>query len=912
MPVLGPIYTGLGEIYQYTLEHPGDGTRAISIEELTHRRMVQDWVVRPLLRSISGIAEINSQGGYIKEYHVIIDPDQLQNYNITIQQVEHSIANNNANSSGGILSVDAEQYLVRGVGLIQTPQDIGNIILDEQDGVPIFVRDVGKVEMGTDERFGAIIKNGYTESVSGIVMMVRGGNAQEIISKIKTRVAEINERGLLPSGLRIVPFYDRSELINKALFSVGKVLVEGVLLVIITLLLFLGDIRSSMIVIATLIITPLVTFMVMNSQDIPANLMSLTGMTIAIGLIADSTVVVVENTFLRLGNASHTGVSRMRTIITAVTEIVVPIIFGICIIILIFLPILTLQGVEGKLFSPLALTTTIALAISLVLSLTLSPALCSYILKRKVNQDTIVVLTLRKIYLKFLNQALRNEKKTIFTAFGLFSLSVILVPFLGKAFIPELKEGTLTPQINRVESMTLDESLQMEFEAHRLILSVDGVKSVVSKLGRGESPIDPTGQNTSSPIVTLDPDTERSQDEIDQDIQRMLESLPGVQIVPTQPIAERVNKLLTINGVESPVKIKIFGDDLIVLRTLSEKVAGIIKTISGAKNINFEQLSGQRSMMIHIDRNAIARHGINVSDVNNLISVAIGGKKISHLYEGEKRFSITLRFPGQFRDHMSAINNLILYNAEGAMIPLQSVARIQITDGPVQLTRENASRRVTVSSDIAGRDLGGFVEEMQERLAAELVLPKGYYIDWGGQFKNMERTISALSISIPIAIILIFLLLYLLFNSVKLAALTLLVLPFASIGGIFSLLITGEYLSVPTSVGFIAIWGIAILNGVVLLTYIQKLCDEGTGTEEAILTGCHQRFRPVLMTATLAGFSLAPFLFVSGPGSEIEQSLAIVIIGGLITSTLLTLIVLPTLYQWLFVSLKTTPLRKNV
>ncbi len=894
VPVLGPVSTGLGEVYQYTLDHPDDGERALTVEELTHRRVIQDWVVRPLLRSIPGVAEINSQGGYVKQYQVWANPDRLRHYNLTLQQVERAIANNNANSSGGILPLENEQYLVRGVGLIQTLQDIGNIVLDEQGGVPVFVRDIAEVKIGTEVRYGAVMKGGYTESASGIVLMVRGGNAKEIVGNVKAKVAEINERNMLPDGLQIVPYYDRTELVDSALWTVSKVLIEGIILVVIILFIFLGDVRSSLIVVATLVITPLATFMVMNHQNISANLMSLGGMAIAIGLMVDSTVVVVENVYHRLSNANDE--SRIRTIIDAVTEVGVPVIFGICIIILVFLPLMTLQGMEGKLFSPLAFTIAIALAISLIISLTLSPVLCSYILKGGADHDTKIITILKSAYLRLLDKALAKEKTTISVAIVLLLSSFALFPFLGTSFIPTLMEGSLTPQINRVASISLNETIEMEFEAHKMIMSVPGVERIVSKIGRGESPADPAGQNESDPIVTLDTSAGRTQMDIDEDIRKKLSVLPGVQIVLSQPIAERVDEMLT--GVRSEIAIKIFGDELSVLRELSEDISRILKSVPGSQDIRVERLSGQQSLTIDIDRDAIARHGINVADVNELITTAIGGKDVTNLYEGERRFAIALRFPERFRDNIEDIKNLLLRAPDGAMIPLRAVSQINIVDGPAQISREGAKRRVVVGSNVDGRDLGGFVAEIQERLAEEIQLPPGYYFEWGGQFENMERAMATLSIIVPVTIALIFFLLFILFDSVKLAGLTILVLPFASIGGVFALFITGEYLSVPASVGFIALWGIAVLNGVVLLTYIRKLRNDGVNLSEAVVKGCQQRFRPVLMTATVAMLGLVPFLFATGPGSEVQQPLAIVVIGGLITSTLLTLVVLPTLYRW--------------
>lgn len=896
-PRLGPVSTGLGEVYQYTIDHPDDGERALTVEELTKRRIVQDWIVRPMLRSIPGVAEINSQGGYVKQYHVLTNPNKLRHYDLTLEQVEKAIAENNANASGGILPTGSEQYLVKGVGLIRTLQDIGNIVLSEERGVPVFVRDVAEVKLGTEVRAGAIIKGGYTESASGIVLMIRGGNAKEIVGRVKAKVAEINEQNLLPDGLQIVPYYDRTDLVDAALWTVSKVLMEGIFLVIIVLFIFLGDVRSSLIVVATLVVTPLLTFMVMNHQGISANLMSLGGLAIAIGLMVDSTVVVVENVFHRLGHSDSAPESRTRAIVDAVAEVGTPVIFGICIIILVFLPLMTLQGMEGKLFSPLAFTIAIALAISLIVSLTLSPVLCAYVLKGgTAEHDTRVIIGLKKTYRFLLNAALKKGRLTVITALGLLLLSFMLFPFLGKSFIPTLQEGALTPQINRVASISLAEAIEMEMEAMKAISQVPGVKSVVSKLGRGESPADPAGQNESDPMVTLDPNSGRTQDEVDDDIRKLLEVLPGVNIVLSQPIAERVDEMVT--GVRSEIAVKIFGDDLDKLRELSEQIARILRTVPGAQDIRIERLSGQQSLTIDIDRNAIARNGINVADVHELIETAVGGREVSILYEGERRFSIVVRFPQHFRDSIESIRNLLLRAPDGVTVPLYTVASINIVDGPAQVSRENAKRRVVVGSNVEGRDLGGFVAEVQERIAKEVKLPDGYFFEWGGQFENMERAMNTLSIIVPVTIAAIFFLLFMLFNSIKLAALIILVLPFASIGGVFGLFVTGEYLSVPASVGFIALWGIAVLNGVVLISYIRKLRDEGVAVREAVIRGCEQRFRPVLMTATVAMLGLVPFLFATGPGSEVQRPLAIVVIGGLITSTLLTLVVLPVLYRW--------------
>jgi cobalt-zinc-cadmium resistance protein CzcA len=896
VPVLGPVSTGLGEVYQYTIEHPDDGQRALTEQELAERRAVQDWVVRPLLRSIPGVAEINSQGGYVRQYQVQVDPARLFHFRMSVQQVVQAIAANNANSSGGILPRASEQFLIQGVGLIRTVEDIANIVIREDGGVPVFVRDVASVSIGSEVRQGAIVKGGYTESVAGIVLMMRGGNAKEIVGRIKDRVDEINAKGMLPGGLKIVPFYDRTDLVDAALWTVGKVLIEGILLVVVILFIFLGDVRSSLIVVATIIIAPLTTFILMNRYGISANLMSLGGLAIAIGLMVDATVVVVENVYLRLGEYVPGGKSRRRIVFEATSEVATPTIFGIAIIILVFLPLMTLQGIEGKMFAPLALTIAMALAVSLVVSLLLSPVLCSLFLKGGGDHETWLIAFLKRRYTPLLDAALGRPWVTVGAAVALLAGALGLFPLLGKSFMPIMKEGALTPQINRVPSISLEESLRIEMDAMKRIAAVPGVKMVVSKLGRGESPADPAGPNESDPIVLLDPKSGRSQDEIDEDIRQRLSTIPGVQIVLSQPIAERVDEMVT--GVRSQLAIKVFGNELSELRRISEAVARVLRSVPGSQDIRIERLSGQQSLQIEIDRFAIARYGLNVADIHQIIESAVGGKEVTSVYEGERRYAVTVRFPPERRNSVEAISAIKVRSHEGSEVPLSALARIRLVDGPAQLSREGAKRRVVVGADVSGRDLGGFVAEVRQRLDAEVRLPEGYYFDFGGQFENMERAMATLSVIVPITVGAIFFLLFLLFNSVKLASLIILVLPFASIGGIFGLFVTGEYLSVPASVGFIALWGIAVLNGVVLVTCIRRLREEGKDVAVAVRDGCLLRFRPVMMTATVALLGLVPFLFATGPGSEVQRPLAVVVIGGLITSTLLTLVVLPALYRW--------------
>ena len=625
-PVLGPVSTALGEVYQYTLERPDDGKRELTRAELTERRTVQDWVVRPLLRSIPGVAEINSTGGHVKQYQVLVDPDRLRYFKVSIHDVWQALARNNANSGGGVLPQRAEQYLVRGIGLVRNLDDIRDIVLKEVGGTPVYVRDVAEVTLGEEVRHGAMIKDGHTEAVGGVVMMIRAGNAKEVVGRVKARVAEINARGMLPGGLQVVPYYDRSELVDAALWTVVKVLLEGVLFVVVVLVLFLGDLRSSLIVVATLVLTPLATFIVMNRYGISANLMSLGGLAIAIGLMVDGSVVVIENAYGQLGQ--RPGEPRARVIFESVREVATPVVFGVGIIILVFLPLMTLSGMEGKMFAPLAYTIAIALAISLVLSLTLTPALASFLLKGGAEHDTWLIAALKRPYLALLQRALANRKRTVGVAVALFVATLALVPFLGTAFIPEMKEGSISPSMDRVPNISLDESIQMEKEAMRRTMEVPGVKSAVSRLGRGESAADPAGPNESDPIVSLKPRSEWpsgwTQDDIAAAILDKLRTMPGVQLVMAQPISDRVDEMVT--GVRSDVAVKVFGDDLEVLRAKANEIARVAGTVRGVRDMRVERTGGQQYLTIAIDRQAIARQGLNVSDVQDVIETAVGAR----------------------------------------------------------------------------------------------------------------------------------------------------------------------------------------------------------------------------------------------------------------------------------------------
>ena len=905
-PVLGPITNALGEVYQYTLELPGESKskHILTQEELTERRTLEDWVVRPLLRSIPGVAEINSTGGFVKQYETLVDPQKLHYYNLTIADVRNALGSNNANAGGGILQQHAEQYLIRTVGLVRNLDDIRNVVLKEKAGTPIYIRDVAEVRMGTEVRAGAMVKDGYTESVGGVVLMTIGGNAKEIVGQVKQRVDQINAKGMIPGGLRIVPYYDRSILVDASIHTVTEVLAEGVVFVVIVLVLFLGDIRSSLIVGSTLIVTPLLTFLIMNSIGLSANLMSLGGLAIAIGLMVDGSVVVVENVFSKLSHARHEAHGevptrdRLKLVYQAVTEVATPVLFGVAIIILVFLPLMTLEGMEGKMFAPLAYTIAIALGISLILSLTLSPVLSSYLLKGGSEKDTRLVRWLRKPYSAMLHWVMVHRMASVLTVLALFLGAICLFPLLGTAFIPEMQEGTLSPNADRVPNISLDESLKMEMAMQKTMMQVPGVTNVVSRLGRGESPADPAGPNEADVIASLLPFDERprgmTQEKIADEMRERLSSIPGINLVMSQPISDRVDEM--VSGVRADVAVMLYGDDLDVLVSKAGEIARVASGLRGTQDTRVDRVGGQQYLTIQIDRKAIARYGLNASDVNDLVETAIAGKSATQIYEGERRFDATVRLPASLRDSIADIRELQVSSPDGPRIPLKELASINVVEGPALINRSMGKRRIVVGVNVQGRDLGGYVAELQSKVDKQVKLPPGYVIEWGGQFQNMQRAMHHLMIIVPITVAAIFFLLFILFGSVRFAALIITVLPLASIGGVLGLFLTGEYLSVPASVGFIALWGIAVLNGVVLVSYIRKLREDGMPQHEAVREGARLRFRPVMMTATVAALGLAPFLFATGPGSEIQRPLAIVVIGGLVSSTALTLLLVPAVY----------------
>jgi cobalt-zinc-cadmium resistance protein CzcA len=900
---LVPNTTGLGEVFQFYLEGPHDKEQDFVMTEtdLMERRTLEDWVIRPLLKGLPDVVDVNSLGGFVKQYQVIVEPGLLRKYGLALHDVFDAVAKNNANAGGNILEKDDEKYVVRGVGLIKTLEDIEHIVVKEVGGTPVYVRDVAEVRIGHAVRHGAAVVNGKHEAITGIVLMLRGGNARDVVQSIKDKIDEIHHKRLLPDGLRIVPFYDRIELITAALDTVYKALLEGIVLVVVILFLFLGNVRSALIVTATLIVTPLVTFIIMDYAGLTANLMSLGGLVIAIGMMVDGSVVVVENVYRHLAEQRDDRFNKTHVILHAVTEVGQPVIFGILIIILVFLPILTLQGMEGKMFQPLANTIIIALVVSLVLSLTLSPVLCALALKRGTEEDTFLLRWAKRVYLPTLHWAMGHRVIVLAIALGLLGASLSLFPFLGGEFIPILNEGAISPQTIRYPSIALDRSIEIEKEMQRAVMEFPEVRMVVSKIGRSEMGNDPQEPNASDPVVSLKPmdqwTTAKTKAALDDAVRKRIEKVPGANYLLSQPIQQRVDELLS--GVRSEATIKILGDDLAVLRSTAEKIQAIMTTVRGVGDVRVEQLFGQTYLTIDIDRGKISRFGINVAHIQEIITTAIGQEAATRVYEGNKRFDLTFRYPEQYRNSVETIKNILLTTPTGALVPLGDLATIELREGPSLISREGLQRRIYVGFNTLGRDIESVVAEAQAKIAKQINLPPGYHFVWGGSFENMQRAMARLKIILPITIGLIFILLFASFNSVRHAALIIMNLPFAMIGGIVALWLTGEYLSVPASVGFINLFGVAVLNGIVLVSYFNKLREDGLKGDEAVIKGCTLRLRPVLMTALVALLGLIPLAFAHGIGSEVQRPLAVVVIGGLVSSTLLTLIVLPVLYRWL-------------
>jgi cobalt-zinc-cadmium resistance protein CzcA len=888
--MLGPISTGLGEVYQYRLHGPK--------YDLTELRTLQDWVVRPMLRTVPGVADVNSLGGLPKEYQVLVDPDRLKNFGLTLRQVFEAVERNNANVGGGFIRHQEEQFVVRGLGMIRNVDDIRNIVVVSERGTPIFLRDVAEVGIGARTRYGGVTYEGKGEAVEGLVLMLMGGNSREIVTNVKTKVDEINR--VLPAGVAIVPFYDRTELVNRAIWTVEKALLEGAVLVVAVLIVFLGNLRSAVIVSLMLPLSILFTFVLMKGLGLSANLMSLGGLAIGIGMLVDGAVVMVENIYRHLSEKQARGGSTVHHILEAAREVGRPVLFGILIIIVVFLPLFSLTGVEGKMFKPLAFTVAFAMFGSLILSLTLVPVLCSLLFAAGVQErEPWLVRRLRERYRRMLAAALAHPKALVGGAVGLLIGALVLFPFIGKEFVPTLDEGDIVINVTRLPSISLDDSLRINGEVERALMKFPEVKTIVTRTGTDEIGVDPMGPELSDIFIILKPEREwtvRTKEELKEKMREAMDGIPGIAYVFSQPIQMRVDEMLA--GVRAQIAVKIFGEDMQVLAETATRIERVLRGIPGAVDVRAEQVSGQYFLEIEADRQALARYGINVADLNEVVETAIGGKVATEVVEGQRRFGVLVRFPEAVRGNVESVENLTVSAPDGARIPLKQLAAIRVAEGPVQINREEGSRRIVIEANVEGRDIASFVAEGQQRIAEAVALPSGYYVTWGGQFENQQRAMQRLAIVVPVALFLIFLLLFTAFNALRHAFLILANIPFALIGGIVSLFISGLYLSVPASVGFIALFGVAILNGVVLVSTFNQLRQEGMTLEEAVRLGSERRLRPVLMTALVASLGLVPLLLATGPGSEVQKPLAVVVVGGLITSTALTLLVLPALYRW--------------
>jgi cobalt-zinc-cadmium resistance protein CzcA len=896
---MGPIGTAMGEIYQYTLEGamPEDPQKKVSY--LTELRTIQEWIITPQLKSVAGVNEINSFGGYFKQYQVIVSPEKLLKYGITVDDVYSAIGNNNENVGGNLLERGADQFIVRGVGLIRDVNDIENIVLRSAGGTPTSIRDVAQVKIGEAVRMGAAMKNGKDECVGGIVMMLRGENSREVVRKVAEKVREINENNVLPEGIRIVPFYDRSDIVSASVSTVNKALIEGSILVLIVLYLLLNSIRGSIVVLIALPLSLLATFIVMKLTGISANLMSLGGLAISIGMIIDTTIIQVENVQRHLSEEGmkHT---KLFTVLKAVMEVRKPSIFGELIIALTFIPILSLEGIEGKMFSPLALTVAIALLASLFLSVFVIPVLCILFLKPQAEKESFIMKRANRLYLPLLDYAM-NNKKVILSIAGVFLIaSLFLATKLGTEFIPTMDEGAFDMDVSMLPGVSLATSVEANQRAAKKLKEFDELDVVVARTGQTGIALDTRGTDKTAYVGIFKPKKEWKRDiskeELTNEMRESLESIAGITFGFSQPIQCRIDELVA--GTRAQLILKLFGEDIDVLSDKSAEIAKVLSTIKGGTDLNAEKVSGQPYLTVNIDRSSIARYGLNISDVQNVIEIAVAGKAASQLYEENRSFDITVRLPEEKRNSLDAIKNLMITTKAGINVPLEQLAEVKMIEGPVQISRQDGVRRIGIEMNITGRDIGSFVAEARQKIKEKVKLPAGYYLTWGGQFENQQRAMKKLMIIGPVAIGLILLLLYVTFRSIRLSLLVISNLPFALIGGVFSLFISGQYLSVPASVGFVVLFGVAVLNGLVLVSRISQLRDEGLALQEAIRKGSLDRLRPVLMTASIAIFSLIPMLLAGGAGSEIQKPLATVVVGGLVTSTLLTLLIIPSVYSW--------------
>ena len=890
---LAPITTPLGEMFMFTIE-----SDSLSLQE---KRSLLDWVIRPRLRTVPGVADVNALGGLVRSFEIVPDNSQLQARGLSLADLQRAISENNRNDGAGRLRDGEESLLVRAEGAFKTLDDVANTVIQAKAGSPVRIADVAEVRIGALTRYGAVSRNGNGEAVEGLVLGLRGANARQVVAGVRAKLDEIAPS--LPKGVTVQVFYDRGNLVERAVHTVNKALMEAVALVLVLLVLFLGNLRTALTVACALPMAMLGTFWLMQQYGMSANLMSLGGLAIAIGMLVDSAVVVVENIVEHLAHAPAQHVQgKLHIILNAMREVMVPVSAGIVIIITVFLPLLTLQGLEGKLFAPVALSIMFALGTSLLLSLTIIPVLASFLIQDQHADDPWLIRHLNRGYARALTTAMQHKRTVLAVAVVLLLLTALVYPQIGKTFMPTMDEGDVIIGVEKLPSISLPQSVDTDQHLQRTLLrQVPELQGVVSRVGSDELGLDPMGLNQTDNFLVLKP---REQWQVPDKaaliarLRQVMQSIPGLDYSFTQPIDMRVNEMIL--GVRGDLAVKVFGPDIETLNKKANEIIHVLESISGHQDVYTPKNSGVQYLQIRIDRVAAGRLGLNVSDINTLLQSQLEGKQLGVVLEGNRRTPILLRGSQTLRDTASDFSQLRISLPQGGQVPLSSVARLERVEGPVKIDRERGNRMVVVTANVRGRDLVSFVEEARLKVAQKVTLPEGYWLKWGGQFENQQRAAARLSIVIPVAIALIALLLFMTFGALSKALLVLANIPFAMIGGVFALWLSGEYLSVPASVGFIALLGIAVLNGVVMVSYFQQLAAQGVDAGQIAYEGAKRRLRPVLMTASITGFGLIPLLFASGPGAEIQRPLAIVVIGGLLTATFLTLFVLPILFAHFF------------
>ncbi len=886
-PALGPVATGLGEIFHYVVTGAG--------KSLAELRTVQDWIIKPQLRSVPGVAEVNTWGGDERQIHVRVDPLDLAKHDLTLSDLVEALERNNANVGGGTIDRAGQSALVQGVGIVTRPQDVEDIVVAARDGVPTRVRDVARVVEGRAIRRGAVTADGTGEIVLGLGFMLMGENSHEVAKALRVRLDEV--RKSLPAGVDVTTVYDRTELVDHVLGTVRENLIEGAALVVAVLFVFLGNVRAGLIVASAIPLSMLFAFDLMVRAGIAGTLMSLGA--IDFGLVVDSSVIMVENATRRLAG-DRSSRSRPEIVEAAAIEVRRPTMFGELIIMIVYLPILALEGIEGRMFRPMAMTVIFALLGSLVLSLTLIPALCATFLPRRMSEgDNRVVALLKRAYLPALRWTLARRRLVLGVAGGVLVASGLLAARLGSEFIPRLREGAVVINTIRLAGVALDESVRYGTRIEQLLLAEypDEIERVWTRTGTAEVATDPMGLELSDVFITLKPRREwsraRTQDELVAAMEGTLSDLPGMRMVFTQPIEMRVNEMVA--GIRADVGVKLFGDDFDVLLASARDIEAVMKSIPGAADVVVEQLTGQPVLEIAVDREAIARHGIPAAEVLDAVA-ALGTVEVGVLQEGERRFPIAVTLAERYRTDPAAVGRILVTAANGDRVPLDRLARISTAEGPSTINREWAKRRATIQANVRGRDVGGFVHELREALDARVALPPGYYVRFGGQFEHLERARQRLLVVVPMALALIFGLLYLTYHDFRDAALVFTGVPFAAVGGVAALWIRGLPFSISSAVGFIALFGVAGLANMVLISTIRQYLADGVPVPEAIGRAAEHRLRPVLMTALVASLGFVPMALNTGIGAEVQRPLATVVIGGMVTSTMLTLFVLPVLY----------------